>query len=245
MIRSLIIDDEKRSRDVLSELLLKVPDIKNLDVAADVDEGLEKVIHYKPDLIFLDIEMPVKSGFDLVRAISDLTEKPDIIFITAYDKYAIEAFKYAAFDYLLKPIGLDVLVETINRLKKKKLNSTYSNRVDKLFTYLRNKERIKFNLRTGLLIIDPGDLIFCEADGNYTHLVLADGKSEMVSFNLGLVEKELEGKGFFRLNRSVLVNIDHIIKIDTRNRTCEVKYDHSYIKFKVSQAKIRELQDLL
>jgi DNA-binding LytR/AlgR family response regulator len=245
MIRSLIIDDEKKSREVLKELLLKVPDLINVGVASDVDEGLEQIIRHSPDLIFLDIEMPVKSGFDLVREIADMPEKPEIIFITAYDKYAIEAFKYSAFDYLLKPIGREEMIQTIDRYKKNRLNTSFSNRMNKLFSYMRNKERIKFNLRTGLLIIDPGDLIYCEADGNYTHLILTNGKSEMVSFNLGLVEKELEGKGFFRLNRSVLVNIDHVIKIDTRNKTCELKYDHSYVKFKVSQAKIKELQAII
>ncbi|MGC9341991.1 MAG: LytR/AlgR family response regulator transcription factor [Bacteroidales bacterium] len=245
MIRSLIIDDEKRSREVLDELIAKIEGLTVVGFAESVDEGLDKIIQLSPDLIFLDIEMPLKTGFDLVREMADIDNKPEIIFITAYDKYAIEAFKYAAFDYLLKPVGLDDLLSSIKRFKKKKLKSDFNNRINKLFAYLRNKERIKFNLRTGLLIINPEDLIYCEADGNYTHLILTDGKSEMVSFNLGLVEKELEGKGFFRLNRSVLVNLDHIIKIDTRNKTCEVKYDHSYVKFKISQEKIKELKSLL
>lgn len=245
MIRSVIVEDERRSREVLQELISMIPGITVAGAAENVDQGLEKILELKPDLIFLDIEMPIKSGFDLVHEMADISDKPEIIFITAYDKYAIEAFKYSAFDYLLKPVGVNELRDSINRFKKENQVASLSERINKLFNYMGKGERIKFNLRTGILIINANDLIYCEADGNYTHLILTDGKSEMVSFNLGLVEKELRGKGFFRLSRSVLVNLEHIIKIDTRNRTCEVKYDHSYVKFKVSHAKLKELQSVL
>lgn len=245
MIKSLIIEDERRSREVLLELVDLIPGLEVVGEAGDVDTGIEKIIELQPDVIFLDIEMPVKNGFDLIRELKETGENPEVIFVTAYDKYAIEAFKYAAFDYLMKPVGLTELNSSINRLRLKRKSSTFNERMARLINYLDEKEKIKFNLRTGILIIDPKDLVYCEADGNYTHLILTDGKSEVVSFNLGHVEEQLKSRGFFRVSRSVLVNLDHIIKLDTRNRFCELKYDQSYLKLKVSQAKIKELQAIL
>ena len=245
MVRSVIIEDEKRSREVLLELAQNIPLLEVVGEAGDADQGLEMIRKHEPDVIFLDIEMPVKTGFDLLREMAGFPKKPEVIFITAYDKYAIDAIRHAAFDYLLKPVGLKELTETILRFREKRDTLSFNQRMDKLYSFLNKKERIKFNLRTGILVIDPGDLIYCEADGNYTHLLLTNGKSEVVSFNLGYVEEELKGKGFFRLNRSVLVNLDHIIKLDTRNKACEVKYDNSYVKFKISGQKLKELKEIL
>ncbi len=244
MIKIIIIDDERRSRKVLAELLSLISDVNIVGEAGNVDEGVSEIRKLEPDLIFLDIEMPLKSGFDLLKEIQNDAHIPDIIFVTAYDKYAIEAFKYAAFDYLLKPINRIHLKETLDRYRESKTKNSIPNKLAELFSYMEEPKKLVFDLRTGLLIIEPTDLVYCLADGNYTYLYLNDGRIEVVSFNIGYVEKKLKAFTFFRLNRSTLINIEHILKLDVRAKACEIKFNGEYLKFKVSQEKLNELKDL-
>lgn len=245
MIRTLLIDDEKHARDLLIKVLSGIPHVKVVGEADGVEDGLTLIEELRPDLLFLDIEMPHKSGFDLIRELPEMEKKPEIIFVTAFDTYAVEAFKYSAFDYLLKPVDREDLVESLSRYEERRLNSSVNERLGRLFSFLDQKQRIKFNLRTGTLIIDPRELIYCLADGNYSHLKLSGNKTEMVSFNLGYVEKQLAGHYFYRLNRSVLINIEHVIKIDKRNKSCELRCDGEFISFKTSLSKLRELEEMI
>lgn len=244
MIRVITIDDERRSRKVLAELLSFIPDVEIIFEAGNVDEAVREIRDQKPDLIFLDIEMPVKSGFDLLKEIKTDSHIPDIIFVTAYDRYAMEAFKFSAFDYLLKPINRTELQNSLNRYGESKSKDIINDKLSELFRFMEEPKKLVFDLRTGLLIIDPEDLVFCEADGNYTHLHLQSGRVEMVSFNIGHVEKLLQAHEFFRLNRSVLVNKESILKLDLKNKTCEVKLNGKYLKFKISPVKLTELKEL-
>ncbi|MCF8378112.1 MAG: response regulator transcription factor [Bacteroidales bacterium] len=244
MIRVITIDDERRSREVLSELLSLISGVKIISEAGNVEEAVKEIREKKPDLIFLDIEMPKKSGFDLLRDIKNDNHIPAIIFVTAYDSYAIEAFKYSAFDYLLKPINREDLQNSLNRFREFRNKKNISDKLGELFRFMEEPKKLVFDLRTGLLIIEPEELVYCEADGNYTHLHLKTGRVEMVSFNIGYVEKLLQAYDFFRLNRSVLINKEHILKLDLRSKACEVSYNGKYLKFKISPAKLTELKAL-
>ncbi len=244
MIKVITIDDERRSRMVLAELLSFIPEVEIIFEAGDVDEAVREIRNKKPDIIFLDIEMPLKSGFDLLKEIRADNHIPDIIFVTAYDRYAMEAFKFAAFDYLLKPINRSELQNSLNRYKETKSKEKINDKLGELFRFMEEPKKLVFDLRTGLLIIDPEDLVYCEADGNYTYLYLKSGRVEMVSFNIGHVEKLLQTHEFFRLNRSVLINKEHILKLDLKNKICEVSLNGKYPKFKISPAKLTELKEL-
>jgi two-component system LytT family response regulator len=189
--------------------------------------------------------MPVMNGFEYVKELAGGDYTPDIIFVTAYDKYAIEAIRHSAFDYILKPVGLEDIKSTMRRYMVSEKRKGLNGRFQKLIGYLSRSEKIKFDLRTGYLFVNPDELIYCEADGNYTHLMLEDGKEEVVSFNLGHVENQLMDHSFFRINRSVLVNLKHIKKLDSRNKLCELKYNNSYKKFKISSSKVKQLEQLL
>ena len=116
----MIIDDEQEGRDVMKHLLTKFDEIKLIEVCGDADKGIEAVLKHKPDLIFLDIRMPRKSGLEVARELARLQVRSTIIFVTAYDRYAIQAIKLAAFDYLLKPVDPDELRMVIGKFKKTK-----------------------------------------------------------------------------------------------------------------------------
>lgn len=244
MIRVITIDDERRSRKVLAELLSFIPDVNIIFEAGNVDEAVKEIRARKPDLIFLDIEMPKKSGFDLLKEIKSDSHIPAIIFVTAYDRYALEAFKYAAFDYLLKPINRSELQNSLDRYKESRSKDGLGDKLKELFHFMEEPKKLILDLRTGLLIIDPEELVYCEADGNYTHLHLKTGRVEMVSYNIGHVETLIKPYKFFRLNRSVLINVEHILKLDLRGKTCELSLNDKYLKFKISPAKLAELKAL-
>ena len=170
---------------MLINLLDSFEYINVIATAENVDHVFELVKLNNPDIVFLDIEMPTKNGFELLEILIGEGLNPAIIFTTAYDRYAIKAFKYAAFDYLLKPIKPDELKLTIKRYVENKKTFNLVQNSQKLDQFLNKEGLLKLDMRTGTLIIEPQELVLCIADGNYTHLYLADGKQETVTYNLG------------------------------------------------------------
>ena len=187
-MKALIIEDEQKSREMLSEILKKYyPQIAILGLAKNVAEAVELIEKTKPNLLFLDISMPDGTGFDVLE--KTLGHKFDIIFTTATDKHALKAIKYSACDYLLKPIDLDELGTAIKRLEQKRSLSIPS--MDNLQFLIQNLKRAddnytKITLPTGnaFEIVPVKDIIRCEADGSYTNFFLVSGKKLMVSASL-------------------------------------------------------------
>ncbi len=214
MIKAIIIDDEFSNRDVLKMLLDK--HCKNVDILTMADSlptGLAALKKYRQelDLIFLDIEMPSGSGFELLEQSGDIDFH--IIFTTAYDQYAIKAFKYAALDYLLKPIDPAELVKAVDkveqRIREKYPDQTFINL--KELAYLNHKlNRIALPTANGLKFVGVDELIRCEAEGSYTKVHLNDGTDLLVSKVLKDFEELLAELSFFRIHNSDLVNLAHV-----------------------------------
>ena len=244
IIRGLIIDDEPVIRQLFINLSSEIENLEIIGQAEDADDGLKKILELKPDVVFLDVEMPFKNGFQLLDELYKDKININIIFVTAFDKYALQAIKYAAFDYLLKPVSKAELSAAVLKLQSKLKDNDLNEQIDKLLNFYK-PETIKFDLRTGYLIIEPDELVYCEAEGNYTILFLRDGKKETVSFPIGKTEENLPADKFFRISRSTLVNLSHIKKINLFKRTCEVKVDNSYHNLKISRPNIQELRQRL
>jgi two-component system, LytTR family, response regulator len=214
MINAVIIDDEKHSIEML-EWLLKTycPDVTILATCQSGEAGLQALSTLTPDLVFMDIEMPKMNGFDVLDQVGE--KSFEIVFITAYDTFAVKAFKYAAINYLLKPVDPDDLVLTINRVKEKK-TKTENGQVELLFQSLLKKntpiERIALSTHDGLIFVQTSDIMYCKAESNYTHVQLIHGKKILVAKTLKEIDETLSGKDFFRVHASYLVNINHISK---------------------------------
>jgi len=215
-IRAIIVDDEEEARDVLERLLIRQGSIQVAGKATNVDEGLEMIIREKPDIVFLDIQMPEKDGFELVKELRNLNLNTTIIFTTAHIEYSINAMKVAAFDYLLKPVSFDELKETIQRFMCEQ-NHDLTKKVDVLLDALNKPEKICFNTRTGYIYIAPEDIIHCQADVNYTEIHLGKERKEVVTVNIGKVEELLQNYKFYRISRSHLINTQYLTKADRRN----------------------------
>ena len=212
MISAIIIDDEAKGRLALREKLLSYcPQVKVVAEAANGQEALLLIQHHKPQLIFLDIEMPKMNGFEMLN---ELPEKDfHIIFTTAYDQYAIKAIKYAAFDYLLKPIDIQELQEAISNVETRENNQT-KKQVELLQQNMLHpkKQLNKLAIPTleGLLFFDINDIIHLEANSNYTNIYFTNKTKITASKTLKEFEELLPEDIFFRTHHSHLINLNYI-----------------------------------
>jgi len=222
-IRTIIIDDEASGREVMQALLENIPEVELKAVCNSADSGLQSILQLNPDLVFLDIQMPVKSGLDVVKELVNLQVATTVVFVTAHDKYAIQAIKLAAFDFLLKPVDPDELHEVIRKFQAKKLLQLKESRVDALLRQINHESRIRLNTRSGFLLVDPSEIIYIQADGNYSEIILSAQKKEIVTQHLGALVELLAGANFMRASRSILINVVYLRKVDRKGRECRLE----------------------
>jgi two-component system LytT family response regulator len=217
MIRALIVDDEKRARETIREVIkLYCPEITSVSEADSVPTAVEAIHAENPDLLFLDIRLNDGSGFDVLKHLKD--KKPGVIFITAYEEYAIQAFKVSALDYLLKPIDPDDFSAAVKRALQKINEGKFAERMD---VFMKNMENAsqgvkKMTLKTAdsIHVINIADIVCCEADRNYTEFHLITGEKIVVSRSLGEYEDMLPVESFLRVHQSFLVNVAYIKRYD-------------------------------
>lgn len=200
---------------MLNELIAhRFPEIKVEALAKNADEGIRDILQHKPDVVFLDVNMPGKSGFDLLQELQPVPF--ETIFITAYDKYALRAFRYHAFDYLLKPIDTDELSNCIDRLKEKQLQNNFTDRLAALMAQIQQPQkipdRITINSLDGITVIPIADIIYLEAAGTYTLFYLNNNNKVVSSLNLKEYEDLLTDHHFFRIHNSFLINLAEVKK---------------------------------
>jgi two-component system LytT family response regulator len=217
MLTAVIVEDEKRSRESLNGLLKLY--CKNVTVVAQADgvkSGIEAIEKNKPDIVFLDIQMPDGSGFKLLESIKNLDF--GIIFTTAYDQFAIKAIKFSAIDYLLKPIYPDDLVEAVDKAEKKALSLRSHENVEVLLENINKPEKdlpkIVLSTAEKLHVVNVKDIIRCESDNYYTRYFFTDGKKLLISKTLKENEELLSGYNFIRPHKSHLINVLYIKSYD-------------------------------
>jgi two-component system LytT family response regulator len=208
-MRAIIIDDERLARNELKKLLQEFPEVEVIGEAANANEGIDKIESLSPDLIFLDIQMPGKTGFDML---TEIERAPHVIFVTAYDEYALKAFEVNALDYLMKPVEPKRLADALVKVKQKDEEEEFS----------------YSNIRTGLLsehdqvfvkdgercwFVKLSEVRLFESVGNYAKVFFA-GHKPLILKSLNSLEERLDDKVFFRANRKHIVNLRMIDKIE-------------------------------
>ena len=210
MITAILIDDETNALEVLEwQLKNYCPQVDVIGKCSNVTDGITLIRSKSPQLIFLDIEMPVQNGFSLLEAFEDPAF--DIIFTTAYNQYAIKAFKFSAFDYLLKPIDADDLKAAIGRYTNKKSISV-KEQIRVLSAQLQHQKlnRIAIPSVDGLMMLRPEQIVRCESESNYTKVFLDNKQKIVVAKTLGDLEGVLSDFQFYRIHNSHLVNLGHV-----------------------------------
>lgn len=239
MKKAIIIDDENRTRDLIAKMINSFGlDIEAISAADSVESGIKAIEEHKPDLVFLDIQMPDGTGFDLLRSIDN--KKFDVIFITAHEEFAIKAIKFSALDYILKPVDPTELKAAVERA----LASLNSSKEDVQFEALNNnmqaqqKRRLVLKTQESVHVVDLEQIIRCEADRNYTSFFLTEGRKILVSKTLKEYETLLTGYNFLRVQQSHLVNLDYVDRYDKGNGGSVVMKDGSEVPLSPAKREI-------
>ncbi len=212
MLKTIIVDDEPKARRIMCALLEKhCPEVEILGTADDVPEAVKLINKTKPDLVFLDIEMPGFTGFQLM----DFFEQVDfqIIFTTAYSEYALQAFQVSAIDYLLKPIEVSALKEAVQKAIKQQEATSQDQRLEALAANLNPSGAIKkiaLPVADGFMFVEPEDVLYLQADGSYTNIHLVDGQQFLVTKKIKEFVRILNHPCFFKTHRSFLINLNQI-----------------------------------
>ncbi len=210
MIRTILIDDERSARETMRHQLGKyVPAVEVLGEADSVESGISLIREIKPDLVFMDIELPIGSGFDILDATQDL--KFQVIFVTAFSQYALQAFKFSAADYLLKPLRISELIEAVDRafapdqigLAQQKLGVLAHN----MNPVGQAQPRLVLPDLTGFAVVEVHTIIRCESERNYTRFFFTDQPSALITRTMKDYEDLLVNHGFFRIHQSHLINL--------------------------------------
>lgn len=213
-IRTLIIDDESNGRDILVALLEKFcPSLDILGTAENADVARELIDSLKPQLVFLDINMPGKTGFELLQQFESIDF--EVIFVTAHDNFALKAFKFSAIDYILKPIDLEDLKTAVKKAEEKlafkgKPNERYNEFLNNIKNIQNPFDKLGLATRDGLIFIKISDIIRCESDVNYTWFYLEKGEKILASKTLKDFEEMLDEYNFYRIHKSHLINLAHL-----------------------------------
>lgn len=244
MLRTVIIDDEDLVRGAIRKLLtLYCPQVKLCGEGHNVQSGLKVIRDLHPHLVLLDIRMDDGTGFDLLHTVENIDFR--VIFITAYEKYAVEAFRFAAVDFLLKPIDPEELVNAVRRaetLIQEHFNSQLQALEENLRTELRQKKKIVLRTQENVHLVELQHITFCESDGSYTFINTIGGDRILITRTLKEFDDMFCDSGFYRVHKSYLVNMTHVKRFE--------KHEGGYIilnngqKIPVASRKREELLEL-
>lgn len=229
MISIIIIDDEQKARETIMNILKRAGlDHEIIGEAETLASGFDLINQKKPDLVLLDINLPDGNGFDLLGRFEKINFR--VIFITAYEEYAIKAFKFSALDYILKPFKASDLVGAVEKAREIIIGEKSELRFRTLLSNLDKLRKIVLRTAESMHVINIKDIVRLEADCNYTIFYLANGDKHLVSRTLKDYEELLEDSGFFRTHQSHLVNLDHILRYEKSDGGYLVMDDHSIVQ---------------
>jgi two-component system LytT family response regulator len=239
MKKALIIDDENRTRELIAKMITSFGlDIEAIPAGENVQSGIKAIEEIKPDIVFLDIQMPDGTGFDLLRSVKN--KNFEVVFITAHEEFAIKAIKFSALDYLLKPIDPSELRAAVERAIK----AVDDKKEDSQFEALQHniqpsqKRRLVLKTQESVYVVELHEIIRCEADRNYTSFFLVGGKKILVSKTLKEYETLLSSHNFLRVQQSHLINLDYVDRYDKGNGGSVVMKDGSEVPLSPAKREI-------
>jgi len=239
----IIIESNPKDRALLKDLLIKDKRIEVVGSYACTEDTIKEVLTKAPGLIFMDIILTKNNEFCFLTDLENLHFKPFIIFTGCCCQEAIEAIRYCAFDFLLKPIDPIDLKNVITRYLSFSSRCTLYDKIDILLQQLNSNSRIQFNTRQGFILVNSHDIIFCQADWNYTEIWFGKGNKEVVTIKIGNVFELLPSNQFIRINRSVIINKKYLEKLNRKSRIALLRTGDHVFEFKVSPAQIKYLKD--
>ncbi|HEX2921471.1 MAG TPA: LytTR family DNA-binding domain-containing protein [Bacteroidales bacterium] len=234
-LNALVVDDEENARLFMTKLLEELLCFAEIRTAKSATDAMKELEFFDADIIFLDIQMPGKDGFSFINELPPMKVKPRIVFVTAFDQYALKAIKNQAFDYILKPVNRKELKECV----QKYLDSDRSSAKDVVEKF----SRIKINTRSGTIFVNPSSILYCQADGNYT-MICTGEKQYLCSINLGKIKDMLPLNGFIRIGRSLIINMEYISILDRKEGSVTLVRDNESVKVKIPKHHLKDLDKI-
>lgn len=212
MLKAIIIDDEPDNVRLLSlQLNMYCPSVEVIAECTRSEEGLREIREGFPDIVFLDIEMPRMNGFELLEKCGEINFS--LVFVTAYDKFAVRAFRYSAIDYLLKPIDAKELIEAVTKIESKQRTSHLQiEHLRKQFKTSSYPDKLALPYQNGVTFVPVEEIIYCESDSNYTRVFLLNGQTHLITKTLREIQEVMEERDFLRVHRQYIVNLNQIKK---------------------------------
>jgi len=250
MIRTIIVDDEPAAVNVLALLLKKrcKDDVEVVATSTSPFEGKTLIEQHRPDLVFLDIEMPGMTGVDLLRSFNNPSFR--VIFVTAFDAYAVEAFRLSALDYLLKPVEGDDVAKAVQKIKTDiyRNENTISSQLHQLEKILLHntspvETKIGIGMADKIVFVNITDILYCEASGSYTNVYLQGGTKMVASKSLGDFESQLIENKFFRIHHSHLINLNRVKEFQRHDGGYVIMENNKQLE--VSQRKRKDFLDTI
>ena len=238
-LKTIIIDDEARAVNLLTGMLSAIPAVEVTGTFTYPVHALTELRHHNPDLLLLDIQMPRLNGFELLRGVRNAGLSPWVIFVTAYDQYAVEAIRQEAFDYLLKPVSPDELESSIFRLLSRHKSGAEKPVIENLLKNL-TISKLRFSDRNGTSFFAPSDMVYIMAEGNYSTIQLKD-RRHIVTRKIGELEEMLLPHGFIRISRSYLINPVYLCRIDRKRHLCLLECGEARFEIPVPETRTKEV----
>ena len=238
-LTAVLIDDEANALIVINHLLSTTGRVDIVAQETNPNLGLRQIVVHQPDVVFLDVDMPGKDGITLLKEIKELGVPVKVVMVSAYDKYIFEAFKGSAVDFLLKPIVMDDLLAVLNRLQE----GTTSD-IKQAISQIEEAGKITLSSGGKTLLLEPEQILFVTADGNYSNITLKGGKVHLITMGIGKLEKLLP-TGYYRISRSVIINTRHLTGLIRRKRTCILTDGEKEYPIKASGTCFYELEGLI
>ncbi|SFI32880.1 two component transcriptional regulator, LytTR family [Bacillus sp. 71mf] len=243
-MRILVVDDEMLARDELKYLLYRTKEVDIIDEADSVEEALEKLIESKQDLVFLDIQLSDDNGFEIANILKKMKKPPAIVFATAYDQYAIQAFEVDALDYILKPFDEERIVQTIKKFKKRKQHEMEEKQEVHASDVSSRMKKLALLIDESIVLVNIEDIVYAGLlDGKVIVKTICD--TYVTNDTLAILEKKLPQMNFLRVHRSFIVNVNHISEIQPWFNSTYNLIMKEDSKVPVSRTYAKELKKLL
>jgi two-component system LytT family response regulator len=243
-ITAVILDDEQEAIDLLSMHLNMIPSVKLLKTFQKPQDAFLYVAGEQPDVVFMDIEMPLYSGFDMLQYLQNMKQMPVVVFVTGHDKYLPYIETGNSLFALLKPVDPKLLSATITEILKNLEQQKSLSAIENSLTQIKQADKLHVPTIQGTLYLKYSDVVYCKADGNYTYIYLNDGSPVHSSFTLKKFEAKLSHSNFIRCHNCAIINTDYLFKTNKKTNTCTLKADKEY-EIPVSRSGWKLLENLV
>lgn len=243
-ITAVIIDDNEDAISLLEIYLQAFKEIKVVDSTTNPQRGVKIIKKVLPDIVFLDIDMPEMNGLEIGQIILESELKSEVVFTTAHSQYAFNALNIKPLDYLVKPFGPADLISVINRFKNKMKAEEFERRMDFFMRTNRVIPKIKLTTRSGIVLVNPDDVMLIRSELNYCRLFLKDGREELITQNIVKVAETLDSPNILKANRSAYINLQYLKRIEKRRKLCHLKHNDVALEEPISRPSLMYFEKL-